>query len=75
MDGLISTNASLSKAELVSARCSLSLVIFIFIVEGLTLVSELKDGEILSLDLSDRKWGTANIAGNIALEIPQVIYF
>ena len=43
-------------------------------IEGLTLDSELKDGEILSLDLSDRKWGTANIAGNIALEIPQVRY-
>ena len=51
------------------------MAIISFIVEGLTLVSELKDGEILSLDLSDRKWGTANIAGNIALEIPQVIFF
>ena len=62
-------------------RCEEGIVLFIKVIkiitidiEGLTLDSELKDGEILSLDLSDRKWGTANIAGNIALEIPQVIF-
>ena len=62
-------------------RCEEGMVHFIKVIkiitidiEGLTLDSELKDGEILSLDLSDRKWGTANIAGNIALKIPQVIF-
>ena len=62
-------------------RCEEGIVLFIKFIkiitidfEGLILESELKDGEILSLDLSDRKWGTANIAGNIALEIPQVRY-
>ena len=44
------------------------------IITGLNFENELKEGDIPSLVLSDRKWKTAHTAGNITLEIPKVYH-
>ena len=44
------------------------------IITGLNFDNELKEGDIPSLVLSDRKWKTAHTAGNITLDIPKVYH-
>ena len=46
----------------------------IFYIIELVLPDGLKEGDIPSLLLADRKWGTGSNAGNIELDIPDVKY-